>query len=180
MRRQHFLGAIVLSESFSCQPRERAHAVRIQQQPDGVEEVRLVGPDHAARQLSDLGLVRANCISSAMTSGSQTASEFSRKIQSPFAAAKPTLLPRANPSFLGSGRPPAGRRSAARPARREPSVEALSTRITSSAGQVCAKSEASASCEHRAAVPVDDDGADDRRGHALIAWSAGRAARVSG
>ena len=36
-----------------------------------------------------------------MTSGSHTASEFSRKIHSPFAAAKPALLPRANPSFFG-------------------------------------------------------------------------------
>src|SRR5260370_613238 len=43
-------------------------------------------------------------MSSAMTSGSHTASEFSKKTHSPFAASKPALLPRANPSFIANAK----------------------------------------------------------------------------
>ena len=105
-----------------------------------------------------------------MQSGSHTASEFSRKIHSPFAAAKPMLLPRANPSFFGF-------RTIDEPARRSGVRPASSGAV--SGGVVdeddferrpgLREERRERVLQHRAAIPVDDDGADERRVHALAA-----------
>ena len=116
--------------------------------PEGVATVRNAGTGQgldAARQLTHLGLVRHESQQLLDGVGSHTASEFRRNSQSPFAAAMPRLLPRANPSFLAFRTTRSRLPNRAFGVVHDPSVDALSTRTTSSAGQLWAKSDASAS-----------------------------------
>ena len=109
--------------------------------------LRLPGDGHAAGQLADarLGIDEPHQLLDAVRLargvGIQQEDPFAfrRREADVVAAGEPLVLRITN-------RRRAARRSVRAAASAEPSVEALSTRMTSRAGQVCAKSDASASC----------------------------------